>query len=278
MLSSAGVEPVKFDGMSVSAELKASIASTSHLLISIAPQVADDDAPLSDRSDSDRAGSDALLNLLAQYIEQSSIKWIGYLSTVGVYGDHQGAWVDETTQCNPKSERSVRRLDAELAWSAFAFELKISCAIFRLAGIYGPGRNAFCNLKAGTARRIIKPDQVFNRIHVDDIARVVAVAANHRADGIYNVCDDHPSSPESVIEYASELMGVDLPVARDFDQAELSPMARSFYSENKRVSNERSKSLPGLTYRYSDYRAGLDTLWHCESWPDIGYFTASDTP
>ncbi|MEM7423056.1 MAG: SDR family oxidoreductase [Pseudomonadota bacterium] len=185
-------------------------------------------------------------------------EWAGYLSTTGVYGDRGGAMVDETSPCKPSTERGQRRLDAENAWQAVP---GLAPHIFRLAGIYGPGRGPFAKVRAGTARRIIKPGQVFSRIHVDDIARVLAASIDRPNPGaIYNLCDDHAAPPEDVIAHAATLLGLPPPPAVDFDNADMSPMARSFYAESKRVSNRRIREELGVSLAYPDYKAGLAAL------------------
>jgi nucleoside-diphosphate-sugar epimerase len=197
-----------------------------------------------------------------------SVRWIGYLSTTAVYGDHGGAWVDETTVPTPSGLRGVRRLAAEAAWLAFGKAHGVPCQIFRLAGIYGPGRSALDQVRAGTARRIDKPGQVFSRIHVADIARVLeASMAKPAAGHIYNVCDDCPAPPAAVIEHACALLGVTPPPMQHFDeaQASLSPMARSFYDDNKRVSNRRIKEELGVVLAFPDYQTGLAALFAAEA-------------
>lgn len=187
--------------------------------------------------------------------------WIGYLSTTGVYGVSDGSTVSETTPANPVLQRGRARLEAELAWTALAGRIGAPISIFRLAGIYGPGRNAIEQLRAGTARRIVKPGQIFNRIHVDDIAQVLrASMANPAADGIYNVADDLPSPPQDVVAHAAALIGVAPPPETPFEEAGLSPMARSFYEENKRIDNRRLKTRLGVSLLYPDYRAGLAAI------------------
>jgi nucleoside-diphosphate-sugar epimerase len=180
-----------------------------------------------------------------------------YLSTVGVYGDHGGAWVDEESECRPFSKRSRERLLAENEWRRFGAESGAPVAIIRLAGIYGPGRGPFEKIKAGTARRIVKPGQVFNRVHVDDIARIVEAAFEKRADGIFNGVDDEPAPPQDVLLYAAELLGLPPPPEVQFDNAKLSAIARSFYAESKRVRNDKVKRALGVTLRYPTYREGL---------------------
>ena len=187
--------------------------------------------------------------------------WVGYLSTTGVYGDHQGGWVDETTPPTPSTERGRARFAAETAWQDLAAQTGAPLHIFRLAGIYGPGRGPFAKLRRGTARRIIKPGQVFSRIHVEDIAQALLASMMRPNPGaIYNLCDDEAAPPEDVIAYAARLLGVPTPPMIPIDQAEMSPMARSFYAESKRVSNKRVKEELGVVLRYPNYRLGFQAL------------------
>jgi nucleoside-diphosphate-sugar epimerase len=184
--------------------------------------------------------------------------WVGYLSTTGVYGDRQGDWVDEASECRPATRRGQWRLAAEQAWAAIP---GLPLHIFRLAGIYGPGRGPFSKVRAGTARRIIKPGQVFSRIHVEDIASVLqASIAQPNPGAVYNVCDDDPAPPQDVIAHAAELLGLPVPPEVPFDDADMSPMARSFYAESKKVSNRRIKEELRVTLTYPDYRTGLAAL------------------
>ena len=244
-LREAGIEPFLFDGFSASPEISKALASASHVLLSIAP--GDE--------------GDAALQLHGHDIASARPEWIGYLSTVGVYGDHGGDWVDEETHCKPVSRRSVLRVAAETDWLDFAANETLNLQIFRLSGIYGPGRNAFVNLEKGKAKRLIKPGQVFNRIHVSDIAGALAASLTEPNTRIYNVTDDEPCPPQDVVEYAAKLMGVEPPPEIDFETADISPMARSFYGENKRVSNERIKRELGYRFRFPNYRVALDTLY-----------------
>lgn len=241
-LKGAGVEPLVFN----SSHAIAALRHTTHILVSIPPSET----------------GDPVLALHADQIRAApELRWIGYLSTVGVYGDHQGGWVDEDTPPDPSQPRTRARLYAENAWRA----LRKPLAIFRISGIYGPGRNALANLAEGTARRIVKPGQIFNRIHVDDIAAAIAAVATQEATGIFNLADDEPAPPQDVIAFAADLMGVAPPAEIDFATAELSPMARSFYGESRRVSNRRIKQI-GITLRYPTYREGLTELWRSGSW------------
>jgi dTDP-D-glucose 4,6-dehydratase len=185
-----------------------------------------------------------------------------YLSTIGVYGDRQGEWVDETRLPTPSNPRSVTRLQAEKAWAALGKDAGKATHILRLAGIYGPERNALANLKAGKAKRIVKPDQVFNRIHVDDVALSIASALMYEGKSqIWNVSDDEPAPPQDVVTYAASLMGITPPPEQDIDAADLTPMARSFYAENKRAANHKLKTDLGVTLTFPTYREGLQALW-----------------
>ncbi|CAA6604807.1 Nucleoside-diphosphate-sugar epimerase [Rhodospirillaceae bacterium LM-1] len=192
--------------------------------------------------------------------------WVGYLSTTGVYGDRQGGLVDETSPLLPSLERSKRRVQAEAAWLSLWENNGIPVHIFRLAGIYGPGRSAIDSLRAGKAHRVVKPGQVFSRIHVDDIAGAVMTSMAHPTPGeIYNLCDDDPATPDEVIAYGADLLGIDPPAAIPFDQADLSPMARSFYADNKVVSNAKMKEVLGYKPLYPSYREGLKAILKAES-------------
>lgn len=249
-LAAQGIAPILFSGEPTPA-LREALGRATHLLVSIAPN---------------KAGDPVLAVLGEEIAASPALRWICYLSTVGVYGDHGGEWVDETTPCRPQSARSVERVAAEQAWRALAEARGLPLAIFRLSGIYGPGRNAFVNIEKGTARRLVKPGQVFNRIHRDDIARAFDLAAAIEADGDFNITDDEPAPPQDVVEFAFRIAGREPPPEVDFETAELSAMARSFYGENKRVSNLRSKQVLGMTYAYPDYRTALARMWKEDSW------------
>lgn len=237
-IRAAGAEPLVWPGEAPDLD------GVTHLLISTAP-TAQGDPVLA-----------ALRDEIAARARQFA--WVGYLSTTAVYGDHQGGWVDETTPATPTAERGRWRLQAEQDWAAIP---GLPLHIFRLAGIYGPGRGPFSKLKKGGLRRIIKPGQVFSRIHVEDIAQVLEASMRRPDPGaIYNVCDDEPVPPQDVIGYAAQLQGLPLPPAVDFDTADLTPMARSFYNENKRVRNDRIKTDLGVTLKYPNYREGLEAL------------------
>lgn len=245
-LRDEGFDAHRFDGLLVEPEFEQALAGATHLLMSAPP---------------DETG-DPLLNAAEAVLMQApKLAHVAYLSTVGVYGDHDGAWVDEDSPLRPVSARSRQRVAAEAAWTALAAQKGLDLGIFRLSGIYGPGRSAIENLKAGTARRIIKAGQVFNRIHVTDIGGAVAAGLRQpKKLGVFNLTDDEPAPPQDVVEYAARLIGVPVPPAIPFDQAPLSPMGRSFYGENKRVSNARIKSVLGYPFRYPTYREGLDAM------------------
>lgn len=209
----------------------------------------------------DEEGDPALLSYDGAIAAAPNLSWIGYLSTVGVYGDRGGGWVDETTPANPARDRSRRRLAAEEAWRTLGRRAGKAVQIFRLPGIYGPGRNALAQLAAGTAKRIVKPGQVFSRMHVDDIAAVLAASLDRpRAGAIYTLADDEPAAAAEVVAYAARLAGVEPPPETPFDPAAMTPMAASFYAESRRVSNRLIKDELGVELRYPTYREGLAAL------------------
>jgi nucleoside-diphosphate-sugar epimerase len=232
-----GVEPLLWPG-----GLAPALAEATHILCSAAPD----------------AAGDPFLQAVPG-IAEASVGWVGYLSTTGVYGDHDGGWVDETTPLTPQSDRGRQRVLAEGQWLATGLPVHI----FRLAGIYGPGRGPFEKVRDGTARRIIKPGQVFSRIHVDDIAQALEASIRQPNPGAaYNVCDDNPAPPQEVIGYAAQLLGLPEPPAVPFEAVEptMTPMARGFYQESKRVRNDRIKDELGVQLLYPDYPAGLAAL------------------
>lgn len=185
-----------------------------------------------------------------------------YLSTIGVYGDRGGDWVDEEAAPTPLSDRSIARVHAERAWAALGKDPTKTVHILRLSGIYGPGRNALVNLAEGKARRLVKPGQVFNRIHAEDIAGTCAALVEYAGSGdVWNVTDDEPAPPQDVVAFAAEMMGVAPPPEQDFATATLTPMARSFYGENKRCANRKIKELLRLDLAYPTYREGIAALW-----------------
>jgi nucleoside-diphosphate-sugar epimerase len=244
-----GVEPILFDGQNAEADLKTAISGATHLLISIPPG----------------PDGDPILKLCGEAIAKASaLSWIGYLSTIGVYGDHGGGWVDEATPATPLSQRSRERAEAEVAWAAFARSLSVPLDIFRLAGIYGPGRSPLDRLRNGKAQVIVKPGQVFNRIHVADIAQTVvkAIAKPPAAPQarIFNVADDEPAPPQEVMAFAAQLLGMEPPPFIRYEEANLTEMGRSFYEESKRARNDAIKRDLGVTLLYPTYREGLRSL------------------
>lgn len=225
-------------------DLTEALETATHLLVSAGP---------------DTEG-DPVLNRYRDEITQLAprLDWAGYLSTTGVYGDHQGGWVDEATPLTPATRRGQMRVAAEADWQTVP---GLPLHIFRLAGIYGPGRGPFEKVRNCTARRIVKSNQVFSRIHVEDIAQVLEASIRQPNPGaIYNLCDDDPAPPQDVIAYAAALLGAPMPPEVAFEAADLTPMARSFYAESKRVSNTRIKAELSVELIYPDYRSGLRAL------------------
>ena len=235
-LRQTGVEVLNWPG-----DLAPALARATHILVSAAPD----------------ANGDPFLATHRTAIALAKPQWVGYLSTTAVYGDHQGGWDDETTPLNPSSARAVQRVLAERQWGSLGQPVHV----FRLAGIYGPGRGPFEKVRDGTARRIIKPGQVFSRIHVEDIATTLMGSFAHPNPGaVYNVCDNDPARPEDVLSYAAALLGLPEPPTTPYEAAEMTPMARSFYGESKRVSNARIKTELGVTLGFPTYREGLAAL------------------
>jgi nucleoside-diphosphate-sugar epimerase len=229
----------------------AAFAGVTHVLVSVPPDEAGD--PVLDRHRDDIAAI-------------SGLTWLGYLSTTGVYGNRDGGWVDENSELSPSGARGRRRAAAEAAWLDLCRGCGLPVHVFRLAGIYGPGRSPFDALRAATAKRIDKPGQMFSRIHVDDIANVLmASIARPRPGAVYNVCDDEPAASADVIAHAAGLLGMAPPPLVPFEAAELSPMARSFYDDNKRVSNALIKAELGLSLCYPTYRDGLAAILAAEA-------------
>jgi nucleoside-diphosphate-sugar epimerase len=239
-IAATGVEPVVWPGT----DLAALVAGFPNILVSAGPG----------------PDGDPVLNAVQDDIARAApdLRWLGYLSTTGVYGDHGGDWVDETTPLSPSTKRGQARVEAEARWQAIP---DLPLHIFRLAGIYGPGRGPFAKVRAGTARRIIKDGQVFSRIHVDDIAQALELSLRNPDPGaIYNLCDDDPAPPQDVIAYAAKLLGVPIPPAIAIEDAEMTPMARSFYAESKKVRNDLIKQALGWTPRYPTYHEGLNAM------------------
>ena len=239
-LSDSGVRPVLWpDG-----DLSAAFQRATHLLISVAPD----------------ADGDPVLRAYDSEIKEiaENLQWVGYLSTTGVYGDHQGGWVTEETALTPSTTRGMMRVDAENQWKSIS---SLPLHIFRLAGIYGPGRGPLEKVRRGVARRIVKENQIFSRVHVEDIAQVLAASMAQPNPGrVYNVCDDDPAPPQDVIAHAAGLLNLPLPPEIPFEDADLTPMARSFYAESKRVDNSRIKQELGVCLRYPGYREGLAAI------------------
>ena len=243
-LIAGGLDAFQFDGQPSQGLVRAA-AEASHVLVSIPPT---------------KLGDPALNTLRPLFRESKNLRWIGYLSTTAVYGDHYGRWVDEATPVAPKSPRAKWRADAEEGWRALALPER-AVHIFRLSGIYGPGRNALADIKNGDAKRIAKPDQVFNRIHVDDIAQVLAAAiARPDAGPVFNVSDEEPAASEEVVAYAAKLLGQEPPPLTPYAQAQLSDMAKSFWEESKRVTAKKINTELGVDLLYPTYREGLLTL------------------
>jgi len=235
-----GVIPVMWpDG-----DLTEAFEAATHILVSAGP---------------DEEGDPVLAKLEPRIREIAPrLEWAGYLSTTGVYGDHAGEWVDESAPLTPATKRGKLRVMAETQWRDID---GLPLHIFRLAGIYGPGRGPFEKVRKGTARRIIKQGQVFSRTHVEDIAQVLEASINRPNPGAaYNVCDNDPAPPQDVIAYAAELLGLPVPPEVPFEEADMSPMARSFYAESKKVDNRRIREELGVELKYPDYRTGLKAL------------------
>ncbi|MBX6323637.1 MAG: SDR family oxidoreductase [Rhodospirillaceae bacterium] len=246
-LAAEGIDVVRFDrAHPLPAEGLAALASADAVLVSVPPEEA----------------GDPVLAVHGPHIAAArGLRWLGYLSTTGVYGDRQGGWVDESSPLRPTGPRGARRVEAEAGWLGLWRAHGVPVHVFRLAGIYGPGRSALDAVRRGEARRIVKPGQVFSRIHVDDLVAVLrASLARPRPGVVYNVCDDEPAPPEAVVEHACRLLGVPPPPAVPFEAAALSPMARSFYADSKRVSNARIKTELGIRLRHPTYREGLAAI------------------
>lgn len=252
-LRAEGIDAVVFDGTGPGDGIGPALQDATHCLVSIPPS---------------EAGDPVIVHHADDVVAAPKLRWIGYLSTVGVYGNYGGAWVSERSTPHPRPGRSVRRLEAETAWRALAARRSALLAVFRIAGIYGPGRNALTNLANGKARRILKPGQVFNRIHVDDIVQALDAALERGGEGIFNLADDEPAPPQDVVAFAAHLMEIPAPPAIPFEDADLSPMARSFYGDNKRVSNRRMRKELAVGLRYPTYREGLTAMWQEGNWRD----------
>ena len=260
----ARLQALLFDGATATAELTKAIAEAEAVLISVPPN---------------DAGDPVLRVFGNAFNDAGRLRAVVYLSTVGVYGNHNGAWVDEDTPPRPLQPRSRERLAAERAWQALGARRGIAVAILRLAGIYGPGQNALVQIARGKARRVVKPRQIFNRIHVTDIAQAIDAALTRAASGVFNVADDEPAPPSEPILFAAGLMGVPPPPEIPFAEAAptMSPMALSFWQDCRRVRNDKLKRELGVVLRYPTYREGLRALF-AEMQASSGLVNASSGP
>ena len=245
-LQAEGVDAYAFDGAHADPGLERALKKAEAIVVSIPP----------------RDGAAAAVERFAAAIaEAQTLRRVLYYSTIGVYGDHAGGWVDETSATLTRTARGLARLEDEARWAAAARARGVEADILRLAGIYGPGRNALVNLRQGQARRIVKPGQVFNRAHVDDIAELTRLALTRGLAGqVWNVADEEPAPPQDVIAYAAGLLGLPPPPEERFEDAQLSPMTAEFYADSKRVSIAKAKSLLGFAPAYPTYREGLRAL------------------
>lgn len=250
--ASAALRLHRFDGTAPCPSLGPDLAGASHVIVSIPPGA---------------AGDPVLIQHGEDLAAARDLEWLCYYSTVGVYGDFGGAAIDETAPTRPVNPRSQLRVEIEQRWRDFAAARGVPLLILRLAGIYGPGRSAFDKLRDGTARRIVKPGQVFNRIHVEDIGRVTARAALARLSGTFNLADDEPAPPQDVVAHAAALLGIAPPPELAFADADMTPMARSFYADNKRVANAAIKQALGISLLYPTYREGLAAILAAEARP-----------
>jgi nucleoside-diphosphate-sugar epimerase len=256
--SSASLERIRQAGLAPHAfpaadprRTEEALATASHVLATIPPD----------------AAGDPVLAAFGDVLERAAprLEWIGYLSTTGVYGDHGGGWVDEDSPCLATAPRSLRRVEAEHAWRELGRRRNTPVAVLRLSGLYGPGRNALASLEKGEARRIAQPGNVFNRVHVADIAGATALLARARTAGVFNISDDEPAPPDAVILHAAALMGQNPPPEIPLDSPMVSPGLRAFYQGSRRVSNRRIRN-EGYAFRFPDYRSGLGALWKEGNW------------
>ncbi|WP_343211706.1 MULTISPECIES: NAD(P)-dependent oxidoreductase [Bartonella] len=247
-LESANIEPFLFDEPTPTFFER--LQTTTRLVISVSP---------------DETMSDAVLNRPDILGSMPELKWIGYLSTIGVYGNHDGRWIDEEAPCHPSLKRNISRLEVETKWQAFGNKHNIPVAILRLGGIYGPSRNPFMKLSQGNKTLVIKKGQFFNRIHVNDIAGVIKAFSSAKREGIFNIVDNEPAQPEVVMHYAAKLIGVTDLEEVPFEKADMSPMARSFYGDNKRILNHKLLKT-GYNLKYPDYRTALEAMWKDNLW------------
>ena len=250
LLAESGVKPIVFDSNHPLCNPYEALENVTHILLSIPPD---------DRGD--------IVYMLhdEDIARMKNLEWIGYLSTTGVYGNRDGTWVDETSMPAPTSRRGSLRYKAEQQWLSVVKEFDIPLHIFRLSGIYGPGRSALDSVRAGQSRRIDKPGHAFNRIHIDDIVQTLVASINKPNPGaIYNLADDNPAPSHEVIAYACTLLGVDVPELTPFEDADLAPMVRSFYKDNKRIRNALIKSELGVQLFHPDYKSGLSACFEAE--------------
>ena len=244
-LDGPALEVFLFPGRAVSPPLLDALKQATHLLSTVPPG----------------EDGDPVLNALEEEIAGKAWDWVGYLSTTGVYGHRQGGWVDESTPPRPDTDRGRRRLQAEAHWRRLHTGKGLPVHVFRLAAIYGPGRNSLVRVRQGRARRIQQPGLFFNRIHLEDLVQVLRASMSHpRPGAVYNVADDLPAPPGEVVSYACDLLGVAPPPWQTLAEAGVSPLAQSFYQDSKRVSNRLIKEELGVRLRYPDYRAGLKAL------------------
>ena len=245
-LKKNGVSVYLYDGNQVVPEITDAIQSATHILISIPPQ---------------SSGDIVLQQFGADFLNWGHLKWIGYISSTGVYGDTKGEWVDETSPLKPVTARGSQRLVIESSWLKMHKKYNLPVVVFRCAGIYGSGRNLLRSIKQGRARKIKKPGHVFSRIHVEDLAQTIEASMQRPQPGeIYNVSDDCPSCPSETLDYACRLLNIEPPAPISYENAELTDMARSFYQANKRVSNKKMKNELHIKLQYPDYRVGLNAL------------------
>ena len=240
------ISVINYDCSNSTLEISEAISRSTHLLITIPPQP---------------SGDIVLNNFSTEISRARHLRWIGYISSTGVYGDNQGAWVDESSPLRATSNRNRQRIEVESAWFKIGRDHDLPVMIFRCVGIYGPGRNLLVSVRQGRARRIDKPGLVFSRIHSDDLAQTLEASIKNPQPGeVYNVSDDYPSPPAEAVEYACSLLGVEPPTLEPYEKADLSPTARGFYTTNKRISNKKIKQELGVNLQYPDYRYGLKSL------------------
>jgi hypothetical protein len=250
VMEGSGVETFLFTGDRSLVDARQFLAGTTHLLISTPP---------------DDRGDPAFLHHGDDVTAIAGLRWAGYLSSTSVYGDREGGWVEEESELRPNSKRGSRREKAEAQWLSLYKDDNFPVHIFRLAGIYGPGRSALDSVRAGVARRIDKPGHAFSRVHIDDIVQALLASMEKPNPGrVYNVCDDEAAPSHKLIARACEMLGLPVPALIPYEQADLAPMARSFYSDNKRVRNQRLKEELGVKLKYPDFRSGLEACLEAE--------------